>query len=53
MKTVRLTAALIIALGVAACSAASPTAPSLSAEDSAAAMESSAEGTGFIGGGAR
>lgn len=51
MKTVRLTAALLIALAAAACSGASPTGPMLSAEGARAAMEG--EGTGFIGGGAR
>ena len=48
MKTLRITAALLLTLAFAACSA-SPTGPSLEASDSVARME----GGGFFGGGTR
>ena len=48
MKTLRITAALLIALAAAACTG-SPTGPTLEAPDAAARMD----GTGFLGGGTR
>lgn len=48
MKTLRITAALLLALTAAAC-AGSPTGPSLEAPDAAA----HAEGTGFMGSGTK
>ena len=48
MKTLRITAALLIALAAAACSA-SPTAPSLETPSTATRMD----GTGYMGGGTR
>ncbi|MBW3571710.1 MAG: hypothetical protein KY467_11430 [Gemmatimonadetes bacterium] len=48
MKTLRITAALLVALAAAACSG-TPTAPTLDASDAVAQME----GTGFLGGGTR
>ncbi len=48
MKTLRITAALLLALTAAAC-AGSPTGPSLEAPDAAAHMD----GTGVFGGGTR
>jgi hypothetical protein len=48
MKTLRITAALLLALTATAC-AGSPTGPSLEAPDAAAHMD----GTGFFGGGTR
>jgi hypothetical protein len=48
MKTLRITAALLLALAAAACSA-PPTGPSLEASPTALQMD----GTGFLGGGTR
>jgi hypothetical protein len=48
MKTLRITAALLLALTAAAC-AGSPTGPSLEAPDAAAHMD----GGGFFGGGTK
>ena len=48
MKTLRITAALLLALTAAACTG-SPTAPTLNADDATAHMD----GTGFLGGGTR
>ncbi len=49
MKTLRITAALLVALAAAACSA-SPTGPSLEASGP---MALQSDGTGFFGGGTR
>jgi ABC-type glycerol-3-phosphate transport system substrate-binding protein len=48
MKTLRITAALLITLAAAACSG-SPTAPAVEAPSTALQME----GTGYMGGGTR
>ena len=48
MKTLRITAALLLALAAAACSA-SPTGPTLEAPSTATRMD----GTGFMGSGTR
>jgi|GEM_PF-5085598 len=48
MKTLRITAALLLALTAAACTG-SPTGPTLHAAEAAAQME----GTGYMGGGTR
>ncbi|HEY0020420.1 MAG TPA: hypothetical protein VGC13_29250 [Longimicrobium sp.] len=48
MKTLRITAALLLALTAAACTG-SPTAPTVEASDTVA----QANGTGFFGGGTR
>lgn len=48
MKTLRITAAVLLALTAAAC-AGSPTGPSLDASDAAAHMD----GTGYMGGGTK
>jgi ABC-type glycerol-3-phosphate transport system substrate-binding protein len=48
MKTLRITAALLIALAAAACSS-SPTAPAVEAPTTATRMD----GTGYMGGGTR
>lgn len=48
MKTLRITAALLIALAAAACSGA-PTAPTIEAADVAASMD----GQGLLGGGTK
>ena len=48
MKTLRITAALLLALTAAACTG-SPTAPTLEASDTAAQLE----GVGMFGGGTR
>ena len=49
MKTLRIAAALLLALTAAACTG-SPTGPTLTAESSTAAQM---EGTGYMGGGTR